>query len=624
MVRLLKPMQYYQERYGSWQWGLNKLYLLMEKQHNRGQDGAGIACVCIETPPGVEYLFRERAEGSGAIGEIFGNVSRHIVHGQQEGMSTEELPFYGSLLMGHLRYSTTGKHGLQYLHPFMRRDMYRARSLAVCGNFNLTNTEEVSNSIARKGQYPRSNADMHILLEQIGHRLDRQVEHLYEQLKAEGRERLELTRAIEDRVSMPDVFAQCAKTWDGGYVICSITGSGEMMALRDPWGIRPAFYFQNDEVVVVASERPVIQTAMNVCVDDVHELLPGQCINVTNDSKVHLQQLLPAVEPSSRCSFERIYFSRGSDKDIYQERKKLGYNLVPDVIKACNGDLKHMVVSFIPNTAEVAYFGMMHGLNDELNDIKAGKIALLAQQGSLATESLRNVLNMRIRSEKVAIKDIKLRTFIASGTLRNDMSSHVYDITYGTVETGVDNLVMIDDSIVRGTTLRDSIIKILSRLAPKRLIFVSSSPQVRYPDFYGIDMQNMQEFIAFKAAITLLEERGMENVITDTYQRCKSTLPLPKEECHENYVKAIYAPFTTEEISAKISLLVGNGTVPVTCLFQSLEGLHAACPGHRGDWYFSGNYPTPGGIKAVNKAFVDYYEKRGDRQTTPNKKINIS
>lgn len=610
MVRLLKPMAYYQERYGSWQWGLNKLYLLMEKQHNRGQDGAGIACVCTDTAPGAEYLFRERAEGSNAIREIFGNVTRQISQGQQEETPTQELPFYGSLLMGHLRYSTTGKHGLQFLHPFMRRDMYRARSLAVCGNFNLTNTEEVFNAIASKGQYPRSNADMHILLEQIGHRLDRQVEHLYEQLKTEGLRGLELTHAIEDRVCMPEVFAQCARTWDGGYVICAITGSGEMMSLRDPRGIRPAFYFQNDEVVVVASERPVIQTAMNVSVDDVHELLPGQCLNVNNKGDVRLMQLLPADEPFSKCSFERIYFSRGSDKDIYQERKKLGYNLVPDIIKACNGDLEHMVVSFIPNTAEVAYFGMMHGLNDELNHIKASKIEKLAQEGALTSESLHHVLGMRIRSEKVAIKDVKLRTFIASGSLRNDMSGHVYDITYGTIRPGVDNLVVIDDSIVRGSTLKNSIIRILSRLKPKNIIFVSSSPQVRYPDFYGIDMQNMQDFIAFRAAITLLEERGMQDVITDTYQRCKSTLTLPKEECRENYVKAIYAPFTTEEISAKISELVCDGNTPVTCLFQRIEGLHASCPGHTGDWYFSGDYPTPGGIKAVNKAFIDYYEKR--------------
>ena len=613
MVRLLKPMEYYQERYGSWQWGLNKLYLLMEKQHNRGQDGAGIACVCTDTAPGAEYLFRERAEGSNAIREIFGNVARQVCQSRQEGMPTEELPFHGSLLMGHLRYSTTGKHGLQYLHPFMRRDMYRARSLAACGNFNLTNTEEVFDGIARKGQYPRSNADMHILLEQIGHRLDRQVEHLYEQLKAEGLRGLELTHAIEDRVCIPDVFAQCAGTWDGGYVICAITGSGEMMSLRDPWGIRPAFYYRNDEVVVVASERPVIQTAMNVSTDDVHELLPGQCINVTNNGEVRLRQLLPAAEPSSKCSFERIYFSRGSDKDIYQERKRLGYNLVPDVIKACDGDLRHMVVSFIPNTAEVAYFGMMHGLNDELNRIKAGKIEALAKQGSLTAENLHEVLSMRIRSEKVAIKDVKLRTFIASGNMRDDMSSHVYDITYGTVEPGVDNLVVIDDSIVRGSTLKNSIIKILGRLKPRNIIFVSSSPQVRYPDFYGIDMQNMEEFIAFRAAIALLEERGMRNVITDTYQRCRSTLSLPKEECRENYVKAIYEPFTTEEISAKISELVSDGTTPVTCLFQRLEGLRTSCPNHTGDWYFSGDYPTPGGTKAVNKAFTDYYEKRGDR-----------
>lgn len=611
MVRLLKPMSYYEERYGSWQWGLNKLYLLMEKQHNRGQDGAGIAAVCTETAPGVEYLFRERAEGSGAIGDIFGTVAQHILAAQADGMAQEELPFYGSLLMGHLRYSTTGKHGLQYIHPFMRRDMYRARSLAVCGNFNLTNTDEIFDVIARKGQYPRSKADTHILLEQLGHRLDREVDRLYGLLKAEGLTGLQLTHAIEDRLHLSDVFRQCAPAWDGGYVICTITGSGEMLMLRDPWGIRPAFWYCNDEVAVAASERPVIQTAMNVEADEVQELLPGQSLSISNNGTVRVEQTVPAKPKASPCSFERIYFSRGSDKDIYVERKKLGYNLVPDVIRAVDGDLRHMVVSFIPNTAEVAYYGMVHGLNDELNRIKARKIAALAQQGPLHQEALDAVLNMSIRSEKVAVKDIKLRTFIAEGNLRNDMSSHVYDITYGTIEPGVDNLVVIDDSIVRGTTLKNSIVKILSRLHPKKIVFVSSSPQVRYPDFYGIDMQHMQDFIAFKAAMALLNERGIGRVAEDTYHRCKAAAVLPKEQCSENCVKAIYAPFSAEEISAKIADLVSSpGEAPVVCLFQRIEGLHASCPHHTGDWYFTGDYPTPGGIRAVNQAYVDYYEHR--------------
>lgn len=583
----------------------------MEKQHNRGQDGAGIAAVCTETAPGVEYLFRERVEGSSAIGEIFGNVAKQIATAQNEGMPTQDLPYYGSLLMGHLRYSTTGKHGLQYIHPFMRRDMYRARSLAVCGNFNLTNTDEVFNSIAQKGQYPRSKADTHILLEQIGHRLDREIDHLYERLKQEGLSGLQLTHAIEDQLKLADVFRRCAPSWDGGFVICTITGSGEMLAVRDPWGIRPAYYFYNDEVAVLASERPVIQTALNVETDEVKELQPGQAFCINKAGKISLDQVIPPKEHISKCSFERIYFSRGSDKDIYIERKKLGYNLVPEVIQACDGDLKHMVVSFIPNTAEVAYYGMVHGLNDELNHIKARKIAALAGHGPLKQSDLDNILNMSIRSEKVTIKDIKLRTFIAEGNLRNDMSSHVYDITYGTIEPGVDNLVVIDDSIVRGTTLKNSIVKILSRLEPKKIVFVSSSPQVRYPDFYGIDMQNMQDFIAFKAAISLLEERGMWDVIADTYRHCKTTMGLPKELCTENYVKAIYAPFSTEEISAKISELVSSkDAAPVVCIFQRLEGLRASCPHHTGDWYFSGNYPTPGGTKAVNQAFVDYYEHR--------------
>ncbi len=612
MVRLLKPLHHYEEKYGSWQWGLNKLYLLMEKQHNRGQDGAGIATVNTDSAPGVEYLFRERAEGSNAISHIFDSVKKKVQEAQDEGATMNELPFAGRLLMGHLRYSTTGKHGLQYMHPFMRRDMYRAKSLAVCGNFNLTNTAEVFDGIAGKGQYPRSKADTHILLEQIGHRLDREVDHLYEQVKAEGLHGLELTHTIEARLQLADVFRRCVPTWDGGFVICTITGSGEMLAVRDPWGIRPAFYYHDDEVAIVASERPVIQTAMNVESAAVHELQPGQAITIDHHGTITLEQIVPAQKPA-KCSFERIYFSRGSDQDIYNERKQLGYNLAPDVMKACDGDLQHTVVSFIPNTAEVAYFGMMHGLNNELNIIKAKQIATRIAHGDVQQSDIDDILRMRIRSEKVAVKDVKLRTFIAEGNLRNDLSSHVYDITYGTIEKGVDNLVIIDDSIVRGTTLKESIIKILNRLQPKKIVFVSSSPQVRYPDFYGIDMQNMQDFIAFKAAITLLEERGMHATIEETYRKCKATLPLPKELCTENYVKAIYAPFTADEISRKIAELVrSEDTVPVVCLFQSLEGLRSSSPHHTGDWYFSGNYPTPGGIKAVNKAFVDYIEQHAE------------
>lgn len=607
-VRLLKPLEYYQEHYGTWRLGINKLYLLMEKQHNRGQDGAGIVCVKTDSQLGSEYIFRERALGSGAISELFDRAGRQIAQSETEGEDFILRPFAGNMYMGHLRYSTTGRHGIQYLHPLVRRDNYRARSLTLCGNFNLTNAHEVFDLIAAKGQYPRSTSDTYILLEQLGHRLDREVEKLYVKGKEENFSGLELTNYIEDRIDMAHILRECSPTWDGGYVICCMTGSGEQFAMRDPWGIRPAFYYYDDDVLIVASERPVIQTAMNVLVEDVHELQPGQAIMVNKYNQVRIEQILEPKPNVSKCSFERIYFSRGSDKDIYEERKHLGYNLVPAVVKACDNDLLHSVISFIPNTAEVAYYGMLHGFDDRLNAEKAKAIAALEKEGCLTEEAITKILSSRVRSEKVAIKDIKLRTFITENSSRNDMAAHVYDVTYGIIEDGVDNLVVIDDSIVRGTTLKNSIIKILSRLRPRKLVIVSSSPQVRYPDFYGIDMSHMQEFIAFRAAVALLKERGMESVMREVYDLCKHDLE--NGILGDNHVKKIYAPFTDDEISQMICRLVTepDNPVPVECIFQSIDGLHEACPDHTGDWYFSGNYPTPGGLRQLFRTYVQYYE----------------
>ena len=590
MIRLLKPLEYYQEKYGTWMYGLNKLYLLMEKQHNRGQEGAGLACVKLEANPGEEYMFRERALGSGAITEIFGTVQNHFKDLAPEqlhdaGYAKKCLPFAGEVYMGHLRYSTTGKSGISYVHPFLRRNNWRAKNLALCGNFNMTNVDEIFARITADGQHPRKYADTYIMLEQVGHRLDREVERLYVECEKEGLKGMDITHAIEDRIDLGNVLKTSSKEWDGGYVICGMTGSGESFAVRDPWGIRPAFWYMDDEIMVLASERPVIQTALNVSAGSINELQPGQAILISKTGKMRLAQINRAKEKKA-CSFERIYFSRGSDMDIYKERKQLGEKLVNPILKAVDYDVEHTVFSFIPNTAEVA---LGHHPNHE---------------------ELEKILSRRIRSEKVAIKDIKLRTFIAEGNSRNDLAAHVYDITYGSLVPHVDNLVIIDDSIVRGTTLRQSIIGILDRLHPKKIVIVSSSPQVRYPDYYGIDMASMDQFIAFKAAIDLLKERDMKDVIARAYNKSKDQVGLPKEQM-VNYVKEIYAPFTNEEIAAKmVELLTPKGTqAKVEIVYQTLEGLHEACPNHTGDWYFSGDYPTPGGVKLVNQAFIDYIEK---------------
>ncbi|MDR1646200.1 MAG: amidophosphoribosyltransferase [Tannerellaceae bacterium] len=618
MIRLLKPLEYYHERYGTWMYGLNKLYLLMEKQHNRGQEGAGLACVKLKAIAGEEYMFRERATGSDAITEIFATVHNQYKDIPQEKINDpiyakEKLPFAGELYMGHLRYSTTGKSGISYIHPFLRRNNWRARNLAICGNFNLTNVDEVFREITSIGQHPRIYGDANIMLEQLGHRLDREVERLYLQCENEGLKGMDITHAIEDRVDLSNMLKKCAPLWDGGFVICGITGSGESFSVRDPWGIRPAFYYVDEEVVVMASERPVIQTTMDVNACDVKELKQGEALLVSKNGQSRTAQIIPSKELKA-CSFERIYFSRGSDVDIYKERKRLGENLVHPILKAVDYDLNHTVFSFIPNTAEVAYFGLQEGLNNYLNKKKKDWIA--DRNTWKDEEGLEKILSMRIRTEKVAIKDIKLRTFIAEGNSRNDLAAHVYDITYGSITPGTDNLVVIDDSIVRGTTLKQSILNILDRLEPKQIVIVSSSPQVRYPDYYGIDMSRMSEFIAFRAAVVLLEEREMTSIIKDAYIKAKKQELQPAHPII-NYVKEIYAPFTNDEISDKmVSLLTSKKiNAKVKIVYQTLEGLHAACPNHPGDWYFSGDYPTPGGARMVNKAFINFMEEEYMKKT---------
>ncbi|MEE1241675.1 MAG: amidophosphoribosyltransferase [Bacteroidaceae bacterium] len=613
MIRLLKPLEYYQEKYGTWMYGLNKLYLLMEKQHNRGQEGAGLASVKMEAAPGQEYMFRERALGSGAITEIFQNVQKQFANYSPEQLSDvsfvkENLPFAGDIYMGHLRYSTTGKSGLSYVHPFMRRNNWKAKNLCLCGNFNLTNTDDVFNEIVAKGHHPRIYSDTYVMLELMGHRLDRESERVYNIALDRKLEGLDITHFIEKNIDVRNVLHTSAPLFDGGYVICGFTGSGEMFSMRDPWGLRPAFWYRDEEVVVLASERPVIQTAFDLETDQIQELAPGQALTVRRNGEVSLTQILqPGVKKA--CSFERIYFSRGSDRDIYKERKALGEQLTERIGEAVDGDIAHTVFSFIPNTAEVAFYGMLDGFKKKLNHQKAQELFELTQDHQPTIEEIKQVLRPYIRSEKVAIKDIKLRTFITEGNSRNDLAAHVYDITYGSLEPYVDNLVVIDDSIVRGTTLKESIIRILDRLHPRKIVLVSSSPQVRYPDYYGIDMSRMDEFIAFRAAIELLKERKQEHLIDDVYAKSKAQCELPANEM-VNYVKEIYAPFADEEISEKMveMLRPAEVTTPIEIVYQTLDGLHRACPAHLGDWYFSGDYPTPGGVKLLNLAFIDYYE----------------
>ena len=607
MVRLLKPLEFYKQKYGTWKYGLNKLYLMMEKQHNRGQEGAGLACVKLDGVPGKEYMFRERAEGANAITQIFANVHKSYGEWPAEQIEDAEfarydLPFAGNLYMGHLRYSTTGKSGPSYVHPFLRRNNWRAKNLCLCGNFNMTNIDEIFNKLTLQGQSPRKYSDSYIMLELMGHRLDREVERNFIAAKTAGFQNADITRYIEDHVEMSNVLKNTMADFDGGYVVCGITGSGEFFSMRDPWGIRPAFYYMNDEIVVLASERPVLQTTFDLECDDIRELEPGQALFVRRNGACHLEQVLPQ-RGDAKCSFERIYFSRGSDRDIYKERKKLGEQLTDGILRAVDYDTEHTVFSFIPNTAEVAFYGFKRYVNDQ-------KIAKIEHLGHIPThEELEKIIHEYVRSEKVAWKDIKLRTFITEGNSRNDLASHVYDVTYESIEHHRDNLVIIDDSIVRGTTLKESILRILDRLHPKKIVVVSSAPQIRYPDYYGIDMPRLEEFCVFRATIELLKDRGMHDLVDTTYRNCQDELMKSKEQMC-NCVRDIYEPFSVKEINEKIVEMLRPEDVktPVELVYQSLEGLRTALPQHKGDWYFTGKYPTPGGTKLCNQAFINFVE----------------
>ena len=613
LVRLLKPLDYYIKKYGTATYGLDKMYLLMEKQHNRGQDGAGIANIKFDVAPGERYISRYRSNDQQPIKEIFGKINAKFQAVVDEdpalmkdaGWLKKNVAFTGELSLGHLRYGTFGGNSIELCHPFLRQNNWMTKNLVVAGNFNLTNVDELFKILVEIGQHPKQKSDTVTVMEKIGHFLDEENQELYDKYKAEGHTRQEISKLIAQNLDIQNILKNSAIDWDGGYAMAGLLGHGDAFVLRDPSGIRPAFYYQDDEVVVVASERPVIQTAFNVPIESVKEIDPGHALIIKKDGDVSMKQVLDPLEKMS-CSFERIYFSRGSDKDIYKERKQLGKNVVPQVLNSIGNDLKNSVFSFIPNTAETSFYGMMKGMQEVLNKIKLEKIKALGDNPT--DEQLEEVLALRNRMEKIAIKDAKLRTFITQDDSRDDLVAHVYDITYGSVYP-TDNLVIIDDSIVRGTTLKKSILNILDRLNPKKIVVVSSAPQIRYLDCYGIDMAKMGDFIAFQAAIALLKDQGKEHIIEETYQKCKAQADLPKEEIINN-VKDIYAPFTAEEISKKISELLTpkHITAEVDIVYQSIEGLHAACPDHKGDWYFTGNYPTPGGNQVINRAFIYYVE----------------
>ncbi|RZK42011.1 MAG: amidophosphoribosyltransferase [Pedobacter sp.] len=618
-IRLLKPLSYYQEKYGTALYGLNKLYLLMEKQHNRGQDGAGIATIKLDMKPGSRYISRYRSMAQNAVADIFGYVQNKFVDIQNETPELmkdtewlkQNVSFIGEVLLGHLRYGTHGKNSIENCHPFLRQNNWMTRNLVIAGNFNMTNVDELLEQLYELGQHPKEKADTVTVLEKIGHFLDDHNQLLFDEYKKEGLSNVEITQKISNNLNISTILRRSAKTWDGGYTISGIVGNGDAFVLRDPAGIRPAFYYADDEIVVAASERPAIQTAFNIQLKQVKEIEPGHALIVKKDGTV-TQEMFREPAEKRACSFERIYFSRGSDADIYKERKKLGHLLLPQVLSAVNNDLKNTVFSFIPNTAEVSFYGMVEGLHEHVRNVQ--KDALLNRKEQLNDVELDELLSMAPRVEKLAIKDVKLRTFITQDADRGEMVAHVYDTTYGVIKNHTDTLIAVDDSIVRGTTLKQSIIKIIDRLHPKKIIIVSSAPQIRYPDCYGIDMSKMGQFVAFDAAIQLLKERGMEQVIEEVYQKCKASLLLPKEEI-ENHVKDIYRPFKQQEISDQIAkIITPPGTVAdVEVIYQTLDNLHVACPDHTGDWYFSGNYPTPGGNKVVNKAFVNWKEGNNQR-----------
>ncbi len=614
LIRLRKPLEYYRLKYGTWQYGVNKLYLMMEKQHNRGQDGAGAVGVKVNMSPGQEYIFRHRSIDPNPIRDVFAKIFKEFNYAQQHfpqavhdpTWAKANLPFAGELYLGHLRYGTYGRNSVESTHPVMRQNNWRSRNLALAGNFNLTNVDELFNLLVGLGQFPKGFNDTVTILEKVGHFLDEENELLFRQYKNEGYANAEISPLIEKNIDIRKVLERASRDWDGGYTVGGIIGHGDAFVLRDPWGIRPAYYYADDEIVVVASERPVIQTVMNVGWTSVSEIKPGHALIVKMDG-TYKEEMVRVPQKRSSCSFERIYFSRGSDRDIYQERKKLGFLLAPVILKAINNDLKNTVFSFIPNTAETAFLGMMEGIRADLLNWKKEAIHALGDQ--MTEEKIAEIISVQPRTEKVAIKDVKMRTFIADDNSRDDLVAHVYDVTYGVVENFEDTLVVIDDSIVRGTTLKQSILKSLDRLKPKKIIIVSSAPQIRFPDCYGIDMAILGKFVAFEAAMVLLRETGKSHVIDEVYRKCKDQQHLPKEEM-VNYVKEIYRPFTDVEVSAKIAQLLkpSDCKSEVEIVYQTVENLHLACPNDLGDWYFTGDYPTPGGNKVVNTAFINYIE----------------
>jgi amidophosphoribosyltransferase len=618
LVRLLKPLEYYKEKYGTAFWGLNKLYLLLEKQHNRGQDGAGMASIKFDTAPGTRYISRKRSNESQPIQAVFNHINKRIDQIFQENIDKKNdvawqkanMPYIGELYLGHVRYGTFGGNSIENVHPFIRQSNWRHRSLIMAGNFNMTNSKQLLNDLVKIGQHPKENTDTVTIMEKIGHFLDKEVERLYQDFKQHDISKLEASALISKNINIVNILQKSAKRWDGGYVMAGLFGHGDAFVLRDPNGIRPAFYYQDDEIVVVASERPALQTVFNLKIEEVKEIENGEALIIKKGGDVSVSQVLEAKEKTA-CSFERIYFSRGSDADIYQERKMLGKLLFPDILKSINDDISNTVFSYIPNTAETAFFGLREAAEDYLNEQKIKR--LLAGQHNLAKEKLREILSEKPRIEKIAIKDAKLRTFITDDSSRDDLVAHVYDVTYGVIKP-TDNFVIIDDSIVRGTTLKMSILRIINRLEPKKIIVASSAPQIRYPDCYGIDMAKLGDFIAFKAAIALLKERGKVQVIIDTYNLCKIELEKKDKEMI-NAVTTIYKDFSKEEISIKITqLLVSESiTAKVEIIYQSVENLHRAIPNHKGDWYFTGVYPTPGGNRVVNEAFINFYEGKNTR-----------
>ena len=618
LIRLLKPLDYYHKKYGTALYGLNKMNLLLQKQRNRGQDGAGLVTIKLDTPPGTRFISRKRSNSPQYLKDLFDNIFANFQDLSKEQFNDpqwlkDNKPYIGELLLGHLRYGTHGANTIETVHPFLRQNNWITRNLVLAGNFNLTNVDELFAELLSFGQYPKEKSDTVTVLEKIGHFLDDEVQRLFNWFKSQGFTNLEINNMIADHLDIQRLLLRASRKFDGGYVMAGLIGHGDAFVFRDPAGIRPAFYYQDDEIVVVASERPAIQTSLNIRFNQVKELQPGHALIIKKNGLVSEELVKEPTKPTP-CSFERIYFSRGTDRDIYLERKKLGELLADKILKAVNYDIENTIFSFIPNTAEVAFFGMIKGLEAKLNDIKSKKILELSQQGLLTDEALANVLSLAVRAEKLAVKDEKLRTFIADDASRNQMASHVYDVTYGIVRNEVDTLVLIDDSIVRGTTLKESIIYILSTLRPKKIIIVSSAPQIRYPDCYGIDMSKMKEFVAFRALVELLEEDGKSGLLDDVLKRCIEEENKPVHEM-QNQVQSLYAHYTDEQISAKISQLVTpeNIAPEVQVLYQSIEDLHKACPNHNGDWYFSGNYPTPGGMRVVNRAFINYMRNNDER-----------